>query len=220
MRPVGSKYLLDEPLGRGATGTVSRGRQREAAGSEAAVQGEPGELVAIKVLKEELANDADVVMRFLRERSVLLRLTHPNIVRTRDLVTDGLGLVTLLIAATSAMAVLSPDLSDEVGDAAPMLIVLGAVLVGHPAGLARDVDEQVDHGPRWFALASGLKVRVTETAKQVVDEAMQVGGGSGYAASSELSRLYRDVAAGAFNPSTSDSAHGTVATSLLGPISG
>ncbi|MET7934639.1 serine/threonine-protein kinase [Streptomyces sp. NPDC005322] len=89
MRPVGSKYLLEEPLGRGATGTVWRARQRETAGSEAAVAGQPGETVAIKVLKEELANDAEIVMRFLRERSVLLRLTHPNIVRTRDLVVEG-----------------------------------------------------------------------------------------------------------------------------------
>ncbi|MET7923602.1 protein kinase [Streptomyces sp. NPDC005349] len=89
MRPVGSKYLLEEPIGRGATGTVWRARQRETAGAEAAVAGQPGETVAIKVLKEELANDADVVMRFLRERSVLLRLTHPNIVRTRDLVVEG-----------------------------------------------------------------------------------------------------------------------------------
>ena len=89
MRPVGSKYLLEEPLGRGATGTVWRARQRETAGAEAAVPGQPGETVAIKVLKEELANDPDVVMRFLRERSVLLRLTHPNIVRTRDLVVEG-----------------------------------------------------------------------------------------------------------------------------------
>ncbi|MFD3779625.1 protein kinase [Streptomyces sp. NPDC058612] len=89
MRPVGSKYLLEEPLGRGATGTVWRARQREAAGAEAAVAGHPGETVAIKVLKEELAHDPDIVMRFLRERSVLLRLTHPNIVRTRDLVVEG-----------------------------------------------------------------------------------------------------------------------------------
>ncbi|CCK29688.1 Serine/threonine-protein kinase pkaA [Streptomyces davaonensis JCM 4913] len=89
MRPVGSKYLLEEPLGRGATGTVWRARQRETAGAEAAVPGQPGETVAIKVLKEELASDADIVMRFLRERSVLLRLTHPNIVRVRDLVVEG-----------------------------------------------------------------------------------------------------------------------------------
>ncbi|MER6354930.1 protein kinase, partial [Streptomyces sp. NPDC001634] len=89
MRPVGSKYLLEEPLGRGATGTVWRARQRETAGAEAAVAGRPGETLAIKVLKEELAGDPDIVMRFLRERSVLLRLTHPNIVRVRDLVVEG-----------------------------------------------------------------------------------------------------------------------------------
>ena len=92
MRPVGSKYLLEETLGHGATGTVWRGRQRETAGEEAAVAGQPGERVAIKILKEELAQDPDVVMRFLRERAVLLRLggdPHDNIVRTRDLVVEG-----------------------------------------------------------------------------------------------------------------------------------
>ncbi|MEU6853337.1 serine/threonine-protein kinase [Actinacidiphila alni] len=79
MRPVGSKYLLEEPLGRGATGTVWRGQVRD----------EQGTAVAVKVLKEELASDPDVVMRFLRERSVLVRLRHPHIVRVRDLVVEG-----------------------------------------------------------------------------------------------------------------------------------
>ncbi|WUH93300.1 serine/threonine protein kinase [Streptomyces sp. NBC_00433] len=79
MRPVGSKYLLEEPLGRGATGTVWRARVRD----------ESGTAVAVKVLKEELAGDPDVVMRFLRERSVLVRLRHPHIVRVRDLVVEG-----------------------------------------------------------------------------------------------------------------------------------
>jgi alkylation response protein AidB-like acyl-CoA dehydrogenase len=85
--------------------------------------------------------------------------------------------------------------------------------------LARDVDTAADHGGRWFAKASGLKVRVTEGAKAVVDQAILVGGGSGYAASSELSRLYRDVLAGAFNPSTADSALSTIASAVLGPPS-
>ncbi|AUG77518.1 serine/threonine protein kinase [Kitasatospora sp. MMS16-BH015] len=86
MRPVGSKYLLEESLGRGATGTVWRASVRE----DIAVPGiEPGRPVAIKILREELAADPDVVMRFLRERSVLLRLNHPNIVRVRDLVVEG-----------------------------------------------------------------------------------------------------------------------------------
>lgn len=127
MRPVGSKYLLEEPLGRGATGTVWRARQREAAGAEAAVQGQPGETVAIKVLKEELAGDADVVMRFLRERSVLLRLTHPNIVRVRDLVVEGdlLALVMDLIEG--------PDLHRYLRDNGPFTPVAAALLTAQVA---------------------------------------------------------------------------------------
>ncbi|TRV81577.1 serine/threonine protein kinase [Streptomyces sp. 130] len=127
MRPVGSKYLLEEPLGRGATGTVWRASQRETAGAEAAVAGRPGETVAIKVLKEELANDADVVMRFLRERSVLLRLTHPNIVRTRDLVVEGdlLALVMDLIDG--------PDLHHYLRDNGPLTPVAAALLTAQIA---------------------------------------------------------------------------------------
>jgi serine/threonine-protein kinase len=127
VRPVGSKYLLEEPLGRGATGTVWRARQRETAGAEAAVAGQPGETVAIKVLKEELANDADVVMRFLRERSVLLRLTHPNIVRTRDLVVEGdlLALVMDLIDG--------PDLHRYLRDNGPLTPVAASLLTAQIA---------------------------------------------------------------------------------------
>ncbi|MGW1258357.1 protein kinase domain-containing protein [Streptomyces sp. NPDC002513] len=127
MRPVGSKYLLEEPLGRGATGTVWRARQRETAGAEAAVPGQPGETVAIKVLKEELASDPDIVMRFLRERSVLLRLTHPNIVRVRDLVVEGdlLALVMDLIEG--------PDLHRYLRENGPFTPVAAALLTAQIA---------------------------------------------------------------------------------------
>lgn len=84
--------------------------------------------------------------------------------------------------------------------------------------IAADVDAQVDHGPRWFAKLAGLKVTATETAKDVVETAIRVSGGSAYFAGNELSRLYRDVLAGLFHPSDDESAHSTVATSLLGPL--
>lgn len=83
--------------------------------------------------------------------------------------------------------------------------------------LARDVDERVDHGARWFTLLSGLKHRAITTAKQVVDEAMLVAGGGSYFSSNELSRLYRDVLAGAFHPSDPESAHATAASAWLDP---
>ncbi|CAM5413361.1 non-specific serine/threonine protein kinase OS=Streptomyces glaucescens OX=1907 GN=pkaA PE=4 SV=1 [Streptomyces glaucescens] len=127
MRPVGSKYLLEEPLGRGATGTVWRARQRETAGAEAAVPGQPGETVAIKVLKEELANDADVVMRFLRERSVLLRLTHPNIVRVRDLVVEG-DLLALVMDLVDG-----PDLHRYLRENGPLTPVAASLLTAQIA---------------------------------------------------------------------------------------
>ncbi|MFI8458416.1 protein kinase [Kitasatospora sp. NPDC085464] len=124
MRPVGSKYLLDETLGRGATGTVWRGVVRDdvqAPGSE------PGQRVAIKVLREELAADPDVVMRFLRERSLLLRLSHPNIVRVRDLVVEGelLALVMDLVEG--------PDLARYLRANGPFSPIAGALLMAQVA---------------------------------------------------------------------------------------
>ncbi|MEV0965842.1 protein kinase [Streptomyces sp. NPDC049910] len=147
MRPVGSKYVLEEPLGRGATGTVWRARMGGSPGA-AALRGEiagadpavPGETVAIKVLKEELANDPDVVMRFLRERSVLLRLTHPNIVRTRDLVVEGdvLALVMDLVDG--------PDLHRYIRDNGPFSPVAAALLTAQIAdALASSHDDGVVH---------------------------------------------------------------------------
>ncbi|MGV9769829.1 acyl-CoA dehydrogenase family protein [Microbacterium sp. NPDC003461] len=84
--------------------------------------------------------------------------------------------------------------------------------------LAGDVDEVADHGARWFTLLSGVKHRATAAAKRIVDEAMLVAGGSSYFASNELSRLYRDVLAGAFHPSDPESAHATAASYWLGPL--
>ena len=93
-------------------------------------------------------------------------------------------------------------------------------LLPQVASLAADVDAAADHGALWFAKLSGLKHRAVVAAKQIVDEAMLVAGGSSYFTRSELSRLYRDVLAGMFHPSDPESAHSTVAAAWLGPVSG
>jgi serine/threonine-protein kinase len=87
-QPIGSRYELETQLGRGAFGAVWRGRVRDT-----------GEAVAIKVLLEELANDADVVTRFLRERTALVSMRHRSLVSVRDLVVEGdvLALVMQLV---------------------------------------------------------------------------------------------------------------------------
>ncbi|MBC7723546.1 MAG: acyl-CoA/acyl-ACP dehydrogenase [Burkholderiaceae bacterium] len=79
-------------------------------------------------------------------------------------------------------------------------------------------DPSADLGDQWFRQLTGLKLAATTTARFIVDQAIAVTGGGTYAASSELGRLYRDVLAGGFHPSSADSVHSTVATSILGPI--
>jgi uncharacterized membrane protein YqgA involved in biofilm formation len=64
--------------------------------------------------------------------------------RTRNVVTDGLGLVTLLIAATSAAAINDPAFSKAVGSSAPMLIVLGAVLIGGITGSLLRLEDRLE----------------------------------------------------------------------------
>ena len=84
--------------------------------------------------------------------------------------------------------------------------------------LAADVDGLVDHGAMWFPKLSAIKHRAAVTAKQVVDEAMLVAGGSSFFTRNELSRLYRDVLAGLFHPSDPESVHGALANAWLGPL--
>jgi uncharacterized protein len=70
--------------------------------------------------------------------------------RTRDTVTDALGLVTLLIGALSAAEVTSSALSAAVGPSAPVLIVLGALLLGGIAGSLLDIEARLEGFGGWL----------------------------------------------------------------------
>jgi uncharacterized protein len=74
------------------------------------------------------------------------RLPH----RTRDVVTDALGLVTLLIAALSAAAVVDPALQSAVGSSAPVLIVLGSLLAGGIAGSLLRIESRLEDFGGWL----------------------------------------------------------------------
>ncbi|MFE2044751.1 serine/threonine-protein kinase [Streptomyces sp. NPDC059477] len=88
-RKIGSRYTANQILGRGSAGTVWLGEGPEGP-------------VAIKMLREDLASDQELVGRFVQERTALLGLEHPNIVSVRDLVVDGndLALVMDLVRGT------------------------------------------------------------------------------------------------------------------------
>ena len=79
-----------------------------------------------------------------------LVLGHRLPERTRATVTDALGLVTLLIGALSAVRVTSPDLSAAVGRSAPVLIVLGALLLGGIAGSLLDIERRLNDLGAWL----------------------------------------------------------------------
>lgn len=88
-RRIGSRYTAHQILGRGSAGTVWLGEG-------------PDGPVAIKLLREDLSSDQELVGRFVRERTALLGLEHPHIVSVRDLVVDGndLALVMDLVRGT------------------------------------------------------------------------------------------------------------------------
>jgi serine/threonine-protein kinase len=88
-RKIGSRYTANQILGRGSAGTVWLGEGPEGP-------------VAVKLLREDLASDQELVGRFVQERTALLGLDHPHVVSVRDLVVDGndLALVMDLVRGT------------------------------------------------------------------------------------------------------------------------
>ncbi|MGY1831649.1 protein kinase [Geodermatophilus sp. SYSU D01180] len=128
---LGSRYLLDAPIGAGAMGQVWRGRTHE------------GESLAIKVLRPELSSDPAVVTRFVQEAQILTRLDDTHLVRVRDLVAEGSRLAIVMDLVEG------PDLRTELarrGTYRPIdaLAVVDGVLAGltavHAGGVVhRDV---------------------------------------------------------------------------------
>lgn len=70
--------------------------------------------------------------------------------RTRDVVTDGLGLVTLLIAALNAASVLDPAFRTAVGGGGPVLVVLGSILIGGLAGSLLRLESRLEGVGAWL----------------------------------------------------------------------
>lgn len=75
---LGSRYVLEARISSGGMGEIWRGRDLPA-----------GRPVAVKVLHERLASDPTELARFLRERTILTGLDHPNLVPVRDMIMEG-----------------------------------------------------------------------------------------------------------------------------------
>ncbi|WP_329410497.1 serine/threonine protein kinase [Streptomyces sp. NBC_00704] len=129
-RKIGSRYTAHQILGRGSAGTVWLGEGPEGP-------------VAVKLLREDLASDEELVGRFVQERTALLGLEHPHVVSVRDLVVDGndLALVMDLVRGTDLRTRLDRDrrLAPEAAVAIVADVAEG-LAAAHAAGIVhRDV---------------------------------------------------------------------------------
>ncbi len=70
---VGEKYYIDELIGKGSVGRVYKAHRVS-----------DNSLVAVKVLRENLSNDAEALARFKREAQMLSIIEHPNIIALYD----------------------------------------------------------------------------------------------------------------------------------------
>jgi serine/threonine-protein kinase len=126
-RHVGSSYILQRPIGQGATGTVWRGTDLST-----------GQPVAVKLLHESLLRQPKLVTRFVQERTILLMLRHRNVVRVRDLFSVGetLGLVMDLVSGGSLRDHLRKHHTVPAGEAARLAAQVAAALAeAHELGV-------------------------------------------------------------------------------------
>jgi serine/threonine protein kinase, bacterial len=163
--PFGSLYLLGAVIGRGAQGQVFRARVRD---------GTPD--VAVKMLRDDLVANPEVVARFVQERHVLQAVHHPNVVQVRDLVheQDRLGIVMDLVEDGDLRALQCRDAAEATELCARIADGLEAV---HTAGVIhRDLKpanvllERDDHGDRQprltdFGIARLIGHHLTRTSK-------------------------------------------------------
>lgn len=83
-------------------------------------------------------------------------IAHRLTEKIRDVVTDGLGLATGMIAVLTTAAITNPLLTQTLGSGRPVLIVLASVVVGGILGTLMRIEERLEiYGDRLKARFSG-----------------------------------------------------------------
>lgn len=148
-RLLDARYRVESRLARGGMGTVYR-----------ATDIRLDRTVALKVMRDELAEDAEFVARFIREAKSAARLAHPNVVAVFDQGEDA-GRVFLAMEFVEGRTL--GDLIRERGALPPQTAlailqpVLAALAAAHRAGLVhRDIK------PENVLLADDGRVKVAD----------------------------------------------------------
>jgi uncharacterized protein len=74
-----------------------------------------------------------------------LLIGHRLSERTSRVVTEGLGLVVLVLGGTNVISLLDRELVEAVGVGIPLLIVIGAILIGGITGSALKIEERLEN---------------------------------------------------------------------------
>jgi alkylation response protein AidB-like acyl-CoA dehydrogenase len=130
--------------------------------------------------------------------------------RARDLAVAGSHKKTSL-AVSRAMAY-HPEVQHQAAD---MTLEIESVLPQLDQA-AEDWSNGVDYGAGWPSKIVAAKYHAVESAKRVVDIAMEMSGGAGMFKANELERLYRDVRAGGFHPANAALTREIVGKTTLG----
>jgi len=92
------------------------------------------------------------VMAILAGASLGVLIGHRLPGRTRATVTDGLGLLTLVIGALNIAAITDSDFVSLVGSSWTLLIVLGAVVIGGVVGSLLHIEGRLERFAGWLQL--------------------------------------------------------------------
>jgi len=130
---VGDHYLIEEELGRGGMAAVFR-----------ALDARLNRRVAIKLLPPELAFNASVKSRFLREAQMAAQLSHPNIVPIYT-VDEREGLVYFVMALVDGESL------------AARLARVGAMPFEHVRAIVGDVADALDYAHRQGVIHRDIK---------------------------------------------------------------
>jgi alkylation response protein AidB-like acyl-CoA dehydrogenase len=133
--------------------------------------------------------------------------------RALDLAVEGVRNKTSIAQMHRSMAY-HPEVQHNVAE---MVLALDGASA-HVERIADDWSNGVDHGGLWPSKLVSAKYHAVEAAKEVVDRAYDVIGGSGMFKRHEIERIYRDVRAATIHPANSMLVHEIVGKSALGNL--
>jgi len=152
---IAGKYLVRERLGGGGMGEVYRAEHVLA-----------GRVVALKLLKRDYAEDADLTRRFFQEAQAVNRIRHPNIVDVLDADVSDLGpyVVMECLEGTTLGKALARDGRFELGVALSVLLpVLAALDAAHRAGIVhRDLKPENIFLARTGESANDVRIKLVD----------------------------------------------------------